>query len=146
MIPHFIGTLRIEEVGYEKWSVIEPFSFVYSREIAVLVPVGFMTDLASVPNVFGPVVPKIGYWSQPAVVHDYLYHQHREGIDTVMTRARADRIFFEGIKIKAKEYDVPLYLRRDWLIYGGVRAGGQESWMTPEEKEARKESMYPDED
>ena len=147
MKPHFTAPLQIEEVGYERWRVITPFSFVYNRELSILIPIDFETDLASVPSVFGPVVPKIGYWSQPAVVHDYLYHNHREGHDSTMSRARADKIFHEGIKLKAKEYDVPTYLRRDWIIYGGVRAGGENSWLTKKEKEERdKNHSFIDED
>lgn len=147
MKSSFTGPLRIEEIGYERWAVLEQFAFIYDRTTTIAIPVGFETDLASVPSVLGPVVPKIGYWSQPAVVHDFLYHNHRTGVDTQYSRSFADKVLLAGMKIKAKEYDVPLYLRRDWLIYGGVVAGGEDSWLTPEEKKERdKNSPFIDED
>jgi hypothetical protein len=98
--------------------------------------------LASVPDVFQSLVPKLGYWTQPAIVHDLLYLFHRNDSNTTILREDADRILLEGCRIKAKEYGVPLYARRDQFIYRGVRAGGLYSWMTPAEKQEFERNDY----
>ena len=115
-----------------------------STGLVVFVPAGFETDLASVPDVFAILVSKIGYWSQPAVIHDMLYANHRNELDTVITRKQADRILREGCKIKAHEYGVPDSKRRDHLIYQAVRFGGTASWETLAEKLAREQSKEDD--
>ena len=142
----FTGPLRLEEVGYELWAIIDGFEFYSDTGIIVPIEPGFRTDLASVPHLLGPVVPKIGYWSQPAAVHDKVYRDHREGRDTKISRMTADRLLLEGMRIKAKEYKVPDIDRRDWLIFGGVVAAGENTWMNDEEREEyeRKQREYAD--
>src|SRR5262245_55189884 len=40
---------------------------------AVTVPVGFVTDFASIPRIFWSALPPDGRYTYPAIVHDYLY-------------------------------------------------------------------------
>ena len=134
IVPGFTGPLVIEEIGIETWRVVEPFSFLSKNGLLVDVPQGFITDLASVPKVFRSVVPQIGYWNQAAVVHDLLYRHHRDGLDTTILKQHADYLLLEGCRVKAALYNVPDSERKDWLLYGGVRAAGLESWETPEER------------
>ncbi len=75
--PYRVAFRQIGEVG--------------TREIVV--PEGFVTDLASVPRLLRPWVGQIGLHLEAAVVHDYLYVQRwREGGDRVARRAFADRM------------------------------------------------------
>jgi hypothetical protein len=131
----FTGPLRIEEVGYENWEVLEPFRFESDTGLSVDVPAGFRCDLASIPKALRSLVSQLGYWTQPAVTHDLLYFNHRTGLDATITRGQADRIMLEGMELKYREYDVPLLDRRHDIIFATIQAGGLESWMTPEEKE-----------
>jgi len=141
----FSNRLIIGEIGFEKWQLETPFTFNSITGLTVTVDDGFICDLASVPGIAQSLVSKMGYWTQPAVLHDWLYHRHRNGLDKVVTRLQADNMFIEGCRIKAAEYDVPLLERREWLLYGGVRAGGWGSWATPEEtKEMQEKDLLPD--
>ena len=140
----FTGSLITEQIGHELWKV-KGFSFIDSKGNHTDIPDGFETDLASIPAIAQGIISKVGYWNQAAVTHDLLYYRHRTGIDTTLTRLDADNILLEGCKVKAAEYSVPNVERRDWLIYGGVRVGGLESWETPEEKIIRLERIEPDE-
>jgi len=137
----FTGPLVIKEIGYELWEHTEPFSFISSTGIIVRIEKGDITDLASIYGVPAGLVPKIGYWSQPATVHDKIYKAHRDGIPfrsftnkENITRKEADLILLEGAKIKAKEYQVPFRKRRHNSIYAAVNAFGIESWETVDEK------------
>ncbi|WP_407073743.1 DUF1353 domain-containing protein [Pseudoxanthomonas mexicana] len=59
----------------------------------VSVPVGFVTDLASIPRVFWSILPTNGRYAHSAVVHDYLYWEQslsREESDEVMALSMAD--------------------------------------------------------
>jgi hypothetical protein len=133
----FTGPLRIEEVGYETWEVLEPFGFEYDPGLFVYVPAGFRCDLASIPKIVRSLVSQLGYWTQPAVTHDLLYFNHRTGLDATITRGQADRIMLEGMELKYREYDVPLLDRRHDVIFAAIQAGGVASWETPEEREER---------
>lgn len=59
----------------------------------IIVPAGFVTDLASIPRVFQSLIPKVGRHSLAAIVHDYLCRL--DGFD----RPLADKIFLEAMKL-----------------------------------------------
>lgn len=62
-------------------------------EPLIVVPAGFVTDLASIPRVFQSLIPKVGKHMLAAIVHDYLCRL--DGFD----RRLADRIFLEAMKL-----------------------------------------------
>lgn len=133
----FTGPLIIKEVGYELWEVVEGFAFQGNDGLVVPVKAGFKTDLASIPQVFQSFVPKLGYWTQAAVVHDVLYHRHRGGHDKTITRKQADKVLLEGAIAKSNAYSVPFSDHRHDIIYNACRMGGLKSWETPEETRVR---------
>ena len=57
------------------------------------VPVGFETDLASVPSVLSGVFHPEGAWAKAAVVHDFLYKT------AMVERLMADLIFWEAMQV-----------------------------------------------
>lgn len=82
------------------------------NDVTVTVPVGFVTDLASIPR---PVWVLISPWdvARSAVVHDLLYRKLREMKDKLSPgdksaiRAVSDIVFLEGMK--ASEPSVPTW-------------------------------------
>ena len=99
------------------WQLTKPL--VYVSDVAkatIIVPAGFVTDLASVPRL--PLVYLLtGNTSNEAsVVHDYLY--------TVRSTARstADAVLRQASAVTG----VPAWRR--WLMYIGVRLGGGLHW------------------
>ena len=135
----FSRSLITEQVGHESWRVVKGFSFTSVTGLVVTVPKNFTCDLASIPAFAQFIISKVGYWSQPAVVHDLLYRNHRNGLDDTITRLQADNILLEGCRIKAVDFSVSDSERRDWLIYGGVRVGGRDSWLTDSERSVVRE-------
>jgi hypothetical protein len=133
----FTGPLITEQIGHEQWRIVEPFEFRSDTGLVVAVVSGFETDLASIPAVAQGLISRVGYWNQGAVCHDVLYRNHRDGLDDAVTRLQADDILLEGCRVKAIDFGVPNSQRRDWLIYGGVRIGGLDSWETSAEREDR---------
>jgi hypothetical protein len=80
------------------------------------VPVGFVTDFASVPAPFWPLLPPDGEYTYPAIVHDYLYW------DQGRPRDEADEI----LKLGMQDLRVPRW--KIEAIYGAVRVFGGGPW------------------
>ena len=91
-----------------------------TQKLSVTVPVGFVTDMASVPRLLWWLFPPFGRYLTAAVVHDYLY-QH--GSTLGYTRAQADWLFLQIMV----EDGVALW--RAWLMYRAVRCFGWRAWQ-----------------
>lgn len=82
----------------------------------VIVPEGFVTDLASIPPAFWSELPPAARYSYPAILHDYLYwFQPCE-------RKNADEVF------KAAMEDMEVSSAKIFVIYSAVRAAGGVAW------------------
>ena len=84
---------------------------------SVVVPAGFVTDLASIPRVFWSLLPTDGVYTFPAIVHDYLYWTQTQ------TRETADDVFLYGMN------DMGVSKVVAQAIYLAVRAGGKSAWL-----------------
>jgi hypothetical protein len=69
------------------WRVAAPY-VVIIRGCHVEIPVGFLTDLASVPRLFQNVLPSDGKYKECAVVHDFLLSSGR------LKRSECDKMFY----------------------------------------------------
>ena len=99
------------------WIVRQPLRYrigVSTQEIAV--PVGFVTDFASIPQALQSIIRQNGPYILPAVVHDYLYW------DQSCTRKQADQIFL----LAMIENKVGAVHRT--AIHGAVAAAGSFAW------------------
>lgn len=100
--------------GRQLW-IIEVNPFSYQSDVALMtftVPVGFVTDFASVPRI--PFIYDfLGDLAQrPAVIHDYIYSTAK------VAREIADEVLLEAMQLTGVSW-----LQRT-LIYWGVRIGG----------------------
>lgn len=86
------------------------------RDEVFTVPVGFSTDLASVPQFLTWLVPVAGRHDRAAIVHDY-FCQALENGEPVVSARDADGIFRRMLR----ELCVPTVRR--WLFFTGVRWG-----------------------
>jgi hypothetical protein len=115
--------LRLQARGL--WIVAAPLTY-YSEvaEMAITVPVDFISDLASVPRLPLTFALAGGRAPQSSVLHDWLY-QHPDWDD----RELADMIFFEssGLRQPALGYEPePTALRE--AMYAALRAAGWWAW------------------
>ena len=79
-----------------------------------VVPAGFVTDWASVPRFLWPMIPPMGRWSVPALVHDYLYRTH------IVPRAEADAVFLELMRRHGTNCFTRNIIFRAVRLFGGV--------------------------
>jgi len=118
-MAEFLTNLDIELIDESTWMVTKPL--VYQSDIIgkIVVPSGFITDLASVPRV--PIV-YLSWGSRAhreAVIHDFLY---RIGCPINVPRYIADSVFLEAMTCRGK----PWHIR--YPMYAGVRLGGWACW------------------
>ena len=110
----------------KRWVLRKEFSYDIGSKGSgntVTVPLGFITDFASIPRLLWIFYPKWGKYGNAAVIHDYLYW------DQIFSRKRADEIFLEGMEVLG----VGKFYRK--MIYYGVRMFG---WMAWEDNKKRK--------
>lgn len=59
--------------GRNKWALFSPLVYETWAGEEIVVPWGFVTDLASIPFLARAIVPHNGAERMPAVIHDYLF-------------------------------------------------------------------------
>lgn len=122
MPSSFVTPLRLEFRDDQRWALTEPFEFAsIVTESIIRVPVGFVTDFASVPRILWNLFPPAGPYGKAAVIHDWLYQTRDAGTHKVW-RDEADAVLREGMQVLG----VSMVTR--WFIYAGVRVGGGPPW------------------
>lgn len=99
-----------KEIG---WRPNEQQAPIYKE---IRVPIGFVTDFASIPRIFWSILRPDGLYSYAAIVHDYLYWEQR------VAREVADNIF----KFAMEDFDIDRTTIS--AIYSAVRVGGRSAW------------------
>jgi len=100
------------------WVTVEPLEYtIGSTNDRIVVPKGFVTDFASIPQALWSIgLSPQGQYGRAAVIHDYLYWAQ------TCTREQSDRLLL----IAMKESEVGSF--DELLVYQGVNLGGQGSW------------------
>ena len=80
------------------------------------VPVGFLTDFASIPRPLWWLLPRWGKYGNAAVVHDFCYWMQQ------YSRRRADYIFLEAMRVLGVKKVAQI------AIYVSVRLFGAFAW------------------
>ncbi len=110
-----MSKLLVKDLMNGKFELVD--DYVYQiEEYSIRVTKGFVTDYASIPRIFRPIVLPYSKHSGASVVHDYLYSK---GCNLNIERKKADKIFLEILK----EEGVNSILAR--LMYIAVRVFGK---------------------
>lgn len=92
----------------------------------IRVPSGFVTDFASVPQIFWNILPPWGQYGKAAVLHDWNY-----------TRQEFSRVFCDDLLMESMTALGVSWWKR-FLIYNGVRLGGWVTWDEHREQNNRR--------
>ena len=106
----------------KRWVVRKEFSYEIGHLGSgdkVVIPVGFVTDLASTPKPLWSILPPFGRYLPSAILHDYLYATKEK------SRKESDKIFLEGMMI----FGDPVWKR--YAMYYTVRLCGKSSYGKP---------------
>lgn len=130
------GKIKTRRLSADKWEVIEAYRFYHEFIGWVEIPVGFVTDYASVPFGVSLIIKKRGRHGTAAVIHDYLYFTQ------ITTRYRADLIMLEIMQ----SHKVSKWKRES--IYLGLHIGAGPAWeqhkkrIKRERKKQQQELIY----
>jgi len=117
-MSRFTKILTVSPLGDGRtWFLREEFGYDIGSEgsgDSIDVPVGFLTDFASVPRPFWWLFPTWGRYGNAAVIHDFCYW--RQDID----RRRADRIFLEGMRVLGVGRTTRALLFSAVRVFGGM--------------------------
>lgn len=95
-MSQFTTKLEVAPIGKNKWELLKGFEYhvgYLGSDERIIVPAGFITDFASVPKLFWPIIDPIGKHGKAAVIHDYCYYT------ACYQRIRSDQIFLEGMEV-----------------------------------------------
>jgi hypothetical protein len=115
----FTTPLSLEFGDDGSWTVNQKFIYHIGGSesgMAVEVPIGFVTDFASIPRIFWRVLPPTGTYGKAAVVHDFLYASQAG------TREWADAVFLEAMGV----LKVPAWKKH--VMHKAVRLFGWIAW------------------
>lgn len=120
-------------VDGQHWIVKQPLTYrIGVSQDSVTVPIGFVTDFASIPQALQSIIRQNGRYILPAVVHDYLYWKQ------TCTRDQSDQIFL----LAMIENEVGNAHR--FAIHNAVRAAGGFAWDdNARERAARRPRIIP---
>lgn len=98
-----------------------PWSFIVHEEftarwknVNVIVPKGFETDLASIPQAMQSIIPLVGNHLQAAIVHDICY---RDNIG--VSKDDADNMFYESMRFLGVSWWKASAMYRAVRMFGG---------------------------
>lgn len=86
--------LLLKDLKNSKFQLISEYVY-RTKKYIIKVPEGFITDFASVPQVFNIFIQPHGKHSPASVVHDWLYSKE---CNLILSRREADTIFLEILK------------------------------------------------
>lgn len=123
-----LDKLELEHINGRDWRITQAFRFqidLGELKGVITVPVGFVTDFASIPKALWNILPPTGGYDEAAVVHDYLYVTGGSvpaWPDHIFTKKEADKIFLYAMQ----DLQVPWYQR--YVMYQAVRWFGRGSF------------------
>lgn len=104
----------------DRWMLkrlVAPLIYLH-RDRRIIVPGGFISDLATVPRIFWTIFPRDGDYERAAVVHDYLCYRlfHEDAHPLARTRSQAASVFLEAMDACGTAKATR------WMLYASVMA------------------------
>ncbi len=127
-----INPPTVSKISDKYFAVAHPLRYSpKDAALAIIVPVGFLTDLASIPRALWWWESPIDRSMAPAIVHDFLYWEQS------CTKDEADAVLFLAMGETGVRRD------RQWSVYGGVRTPlGDKAWNGNTAARARGETRF----
>ena len=113
-----MSKLLVESRG-GMFELLFALSYTTKKGLYIEVPVGFVSDYASVPTCLQGIIQSYGNHEKAAVIHDYLYSAK---CHIQITRKEADVIFLEQMK------DLGVSYMKRKMMYRAVRLFGGTFW------------------
>ncbi len=112
-----------------QWIVWEDIEFVAELDdhtlTSIIVPRGFVTDLASTPRTLWSIYPPFGKYLSAAILHDYLYWRQ------VCAPEEADKIIYQTMR------DAGVDQATQSRFYVALRVAGDKAWADNKSEKAK---------
>lgn len=97
----FHENILVESYGDDgkQWILRRTFKFYYKTSLCkvyIRVPIGFITDFATIPRSLYSIFPPIGRYNKAAMMHDYLYDA---SCHLKISRKDCDLFFLQSMEI-----------------------------------------------
>lgn len=119
-------TMRDLRGGDHRRMAIIASDYLYHDPVTLdvyLIPVGYITDFASIPRPASLLLPSFGLWTEGAVVHDFLYAVGEAG-----GRKTADRILHTAIREQGVGRLTAAAMHFAVKLFGGRAYGREAEW------------------
>jgi len=94
MLENYRWQLLAEFDYYMGEQTMQRFTAAFQgHQVAIRIPAGTITDLASTPRLLWAIFPPHGQYAKAAIVHDYMYDQ------AIGSKAFADAVFLEAMEV-----------------------------------------------
>jgi hypothetical protein len=107
------------------WEDIEFATELDGHPQIIVVPRGFVTDLASTPRSLWSLYPPFGKYLSAAILHDYLYWRQ------TCSRPEADKIIYQTMR------DAGVDQATQSRFYVALRAAGDKAWVDNQTEKGR---------
>lgn len=121
----FVGTVSFHQNSDGRnFTVDEDFRFITTSGLRIVVPKGFVTDLASTPRPIWFLLPPCGCYTDAAIVHDFCYRNKGvvSPIFHTLSRRESDSVLLQGMR----DRNTPSW--QIFTIYWAVRLFGWIPW------------------
>lgn len=113
-----LNNFDLRFLSYRKWIIKTEYHYQVSNHL-IIVPVNFVSDLASIPKIFWCFLEPYGKnYVKASVIHDYLYSIKSIETYKALSRKEADKIFLEIMKIEG------VFIFKRYIMYISVRIFG----------------------
>ena len=124
----FLGELYTKEAGRKTVELTRTLIYITKSDRVVKVPIGFVSDYASIPRILTPIIPVLGKHRKAAVVHDFLYVKKGQIPSRKYSRSECDKIFLEAMQESGVSWWKRNAMYYAVRAYWGVRTFGRYSW------------------
>lgn len=112
--------LRIEQIDEINWKLISSYMYIDDQHGLIIVPAGFITDFASIPQFMWSIAGAPSEYAPSATIHDYLCR------NKIFARKECDKVFYRAM------IDSGVNKVKAILFYLAVR--GYSNWLSFKEK------------
>jgi hypothetical protein len=113
----FLTPLVMEDINGQSWKTVEDFIWVSKRMQWVVIPAGFITDFATIPQPLSKVLRSCGDWDKATLVHDFVYSKK---CDMKFSRKECDDLFLEAMNDCGVGYMTSRAMYLAVRVFGGL--------------------------
>lgn len=112
--------LDVERLNAKNWKLISGYAYIDDQHGLIIVPTGFITDFASIPQFMWSIAGAPSEYAPSATIHDYLCR------NKIFARKECDKVFYRAM------IDSGVVRIKAILFYMAVR--GYSHWLAFKEK------------